>query len=222
MRDPGPGLSLAARSPLLWVALLLFCIVGGASRADSLPPVMPGGPPASELAEWWISPTGEPLGPYSEAELLQFAEAGDIGPATYVWRDGMAAWARLGEVEALGKVAGAARRGEDERRKQAFADYLVGNWYVEGPQKDDQGAYYSVLRVTFRPDGSFAGSEYMTSAGYEPQMIVLKGRWSITVTGESSFDVAMVEEANPFTWKLVILGPDTLENTVDGSRMERR
>ena len=44
---------------------------------------------------------GEPAGPFSEAEIHDQLSRGDLTPADYAWRDGMADWRPLAEVVAL-------------------------------------------------------------------------------------------------------------------------
>lgn len=44
---------------------------------------------------------GEPVGPFSEAEIHDQLSQGDLTPADYAWREGMADWQPLAEVVAL-------------------------------------------------------------------------------------------------------------------------
>ena len=44
---------------------------------------------------------GEPVGPFSEAEIHDQLSSGDLTPADYAWREGMADWQPLAEVVVL-------------------------------------------------------------------------------------------------------------------------
>ncbi|MCB1086316.1 MAG: DUF4339 domain-containing protein, partial [Verrucomicrobiae bacterium] len=49
--------------------------------------------------EWYYAKDGASNGPVSAAELEKLLSAGSIGEETLVWRDGLDAWVRLGDVE---------------------------------------------------------------------------------------------------------------------------
>ncbi len=50
---------------------------------------------------WHVMRQKEQLGPFADAEIIAQIKRGDIDARTYVWREGMAEWARLGEVAEL-------------------------------------------------------------------------------------------------------------------------
>jgi uncharacterized RDD family membrane protein YckC len=76
---------------------------------------------------WFVLRDGQSTGPFSEAELVTAAEAGEIGPDTLVWREGMAAWARLADEPSAPPLPGIARRMTDcsECRRSAPLDETV-------------------------------------------------------------------------------------------------
>jgi len=75
-------------------------VVGGAGgAAKSTPPN--GGPPPAPGVAWHIAEGGEPLGPFTSAQLVQAIAAGRVTRATLVWTAGMSAWSQAAEIEAL-------------------------------------------------------------------------------------------------------------------------
>jgi len=49
---------------------------------------------------WYYAVNGQQAGPVEDAELQRMAAAGEVTPATLVWRAGMDAWATLGSLQA--------------------------------------------------------------------------------------------------------------------------
>lgn len=73
-------------------------------EAHSIAPVKTGifPPAASELVELWHAAIwGLPVGPMTRQQLESRALDGSISLRTYVWREGMATWERITEVDAL-------------------------------------------------------------------------------------------------------------------------
>ena len=58
---------------------------------------------------WYALRQGEQLGPMPREELAARVAAGELGPRTYVWREGMADWQRLQTVEELADLLAPAR-----------------------------------------------------------------------------------------------------------------
>lgn len=48
---------------------------------------------------WYYERSGESIGPVTDAEFSALAAGGSIGPATLVWREGMANWQAHGELQ---------------------------------------------------------------------------------------------------------------------------
>ncbi|AKU90289.1 MJ0042 family finger-like domain protein [Vulgatibacter incomptus] len=48
--------------------------------------------------EWFAMVDGEQLGPWSDRELHDAVERGDVGPLTFVWHEGMPDWERFSAV----------------------------------------------------------------------------------------------------------------------------
>ena len=57
------------------------------------------------MEQWYYGENGQRLGPIPEADLGSLIAAGRIGPATLIWREGMAEWLPLGQVSAQGGLA---------------------------------------------------------------------------------------------------------------------
>ncbi|MFL5311525.1 MAG: GYF domain-containing protein [Myxococcales bacterium] len=77
-----------------------------APRARAVP-ADPPPPPARETplprdpAIWFAMIHGEQLGPITRAELGLKASAGQVGPRTYLWKEGMESWIRAKDVPEL-------------------------------------------------------------------------------------------------------------------------
>lgn len=73
-----------------------------AAPATAAPPPLPG------QAGFFIGVNGQQLGPFGPNELQGQVTAGQLTPDTLVWRQGMAAWTRAGDVPEVNSVFGAA------------------------------------------------------------------------------------------------------------------
>jgi hypothetical protein len=62
---------------------------------------------------WYVASDGKQMGPFTGAQLTQFAKEGRIVAGTLLWADGMAEWVKASQVEGLLPVApsGPARAG---------------------------------------------------------------------------------------------------------------
>src|SRR5712671_2527850 len=58
-------------------------------------------PPPRDPAVWFAMIQGQQIGPMSRAELGTEASAGQVGPRTYLWKEGMEAWIRAMDVPEL-------------------------------------------------------------------------------------------------------------------------
>ena len=61
-------------------------------------------PPPSPKITYFVAVNGNSAGPYEVAVLTQMAMNGQINKDTYVWKQGMPAWAKAGEVSDLANV----------------------------------------------------------------------------------------------------------------------
>ncbi len=74
----------------------------GAVQPPPASPVMPVTPPPLDAPVWHVSRNGQTFGPFSLEQLLQQGVTAD----TYVWKAGMAAWMRAGQVPELASRLG--------------------------------------------------------------------------------------------------------------------
>jgi len=175
-----------------------------------LPGMTPGGPPPLPAVAWFYDGGGRPLGPVPGERLRALAAAGSIGPATLVWRQGMAAWTAAGAVPELAALFTAAGAGTPPAlaapaapRPQAtrpparatppaatppaasprdWTAFIVGAWQADAKRLQD-GTPFQV-RYTFAADGSFSGVYvYPTLARTVP----FAGRYEIRGLGGDSF-----------------------------------
>jgi len=58
-------------------------------------------PPPRDPAVWFAMIQGQQIGPMSRAELGTKASAGQVGPRTYIWKEGMESWIRAKDVPEL-------------------------------------------------------------------------------------------------------------------------
>jgi len=70
--------------------------VSAAAKHHLAPPVAP---PAD--VEWFAMIRGKQAGPLTREELIARANDGNVGPRTYLWREGMDAWQRAANVQEL-------------------------------------------------------------------------------------------------------------------------
>ncbi|MDN4163398.1 SPFH domain-containing protein [Nocardioides sp. SOB72] len=68
-----------------------------AAAASAGPPPLPGG-------QWYVAVDGQQAGPFALGALPAKVAAGQLGPDSLVWRDGMAAWQPAGEVGDLAQL----------------------------------------------------------------------------------------------------------------------
>jgi membrane protease subunit (stomatin/prohibitin family) len=61
-----------------------------------------GSPPPPPANVWHLAIRGEAKGPYSEQQLLQAVQAGDLTRTTQVWSPSLGAWTPAGQVAQLG------------------------------------------------------------------------------------------------------------------------
>jgi hypothetical protein len=65
-------------------------------------------PVADAAPSWFIAQGDKPIGPLDGATLHRMTSAGELGPESLVWRDGMPNWLPLWQVPELQFAAGAA------------------------------------------------------------------------------------------------------------------
>ncbi|MBW2316244.1 MAG: SPFH domain-containing protein, partial [Deltaproteobacteria bacterium] len=80
---------------------------GGGTSGPSAAPgtVAPAGPPPPPPqaipTEWHVVENGQPVGPFSPAQLAEAVVNGRVGPATLVWAVGMATWVAAQQVSSV-------------------------------------------------------------------------------------------------------------------------
>jgi predicted Zn finger-like uncharacterized protein len=57
-------------------------------------------------AVWWVAIGGLPMGPYTEGEIRELIELGDIHGRSRMWAQGMPGWQRVCETDVLAWVYG--------------------------------------------------------------------------------------------------------------------
>jgi hypothetical protein len=73
---------------------------GAAAAAAAGPPPLPGS------TQWYLGVDGKQVGPLAPSEIQARVTAGTSDPETLVWRAGMPAWVRLGDVPELQAATG--------------------------------------------------------------------------------------------------------------------
>lgn len=71
------------------------------------PPVPEASLEDTSSAEWFVLKDGQQLGPWTRQALVENLARQEINDQTFVWRDGMAEWQRLGEVHELAALSSA-------------------------------------------------------------------------------------------------------------------
>jgi len=67
----------------------------------------PPPPPPPPMIQYFTAINGQQQGPFSDAQMTQMAQAGQLKKETLVWSQGMAGWMPAGQVPALANVFGA-------------------------------------------------------------------------------------------------------------------
>ena len=61
-------------------------------------------PPPAPTSQYYVAVNGQQSGPYSVAQLQQYAAAGQFSPQSMVWKQGMAAWDMAANVAELAAI----------------------------------------------------------------------------------------------------------------------
>jgi predicted Zn finger-like uncharacterized protein len=110
-----PGVQLAARSEGQGASarthrpLVANRPLGMGAGARGLASAARSSPPSGRVVEqpiWFAMVAGQQEGPFGAGELARRVRGGAIGPRTYVWKEGMPAWQRCGEVPELAVLFG--------------------------------------------------------------------------------------------------------------------
>jgi membrane protease subunit (stomatin/prohibitin family) len=72
-----------------------------ASQIMHGPPPAAGGPAPPPMAQWYAYVSNSQIGPMTPQQLAGAIQAGQVGPATHVWRQGMADWMLASQVSEL-------------------------------------------------------------------------------------------------------------------------
>ncbi|MCH2110806.1 MAG: zinc-ribbon domain-containing protein [Polyangiaceae bacterium] len=76
-----------------------------ASKNIAKPLQAPDLPPAQDMLRWYAGIDNQKVGPLNLAELRQKVHSKEIAKETFLWRDGLAGWAPLSEIEELAELA---------------------------------------------------------------------------------------------------------------------
>ncbi len=204
----------------------------------AIPPPLPAPQPA-ETPEWFYGQNGQALGPFTVSYLRDLAARNELSVDTPVWKQGMAAWARLGDVAELASVV-AAIPGNANKGNQpppppdtqallndAARKFLLGTWRYDGPITQGNITAYVRIEITYRPDGSYAGTQMiqmppMGGVQPPPQTVGRSGRYSITAIDQQQFVLTMNEVGSPPAQiSLKIVDQNTVEDTSNQLRSFR-
>lgn len=153
--------------------------------------VAPPPPPEPEPEpEYFTSSNGTTEGPFPLSELQAQVSAGTMSDQTYVWQDGMADWARAGEVDELASLFAS---GPTEGSDADLDSFLVGIWadrnstFVAGigqVQMDMLIEYYSDGRMD--AVGQMYGNVNGQAMAWD---IYAEGTWRAVPISENTFDI---------------------------------
>jgi len=130
----------------------------------------------SQQTQWYVSQEGQQLGPYTDEQMVSFAQGGNITRQSMVWAEGMADWLPAAQINGLfpaaaatgpGRAApGAARPAAAARgaAQPAAAGRAVAT-QPAGPSR--AGAAATAVRPTQGPAGRSSGPA--TSRGHQTQ-----------------------------------------------------
>lgn len=117
---------------------------------------------------WFFASQGQQQGPIPEARLCELIAAGAVTAETLVWTEGMADWAKAGEIPGLG--AGAAGPPASPRSGGLPAS---GGGYAGGPLSIDLGLW----DITWRSLVLLVGLVFIVPT---PWVIVMYCRWIVS------------------------------------------
>lgn len=211
-----------------FAGVVALAAVAAAEGPPPPPNALPAGGAAITQAEWYVSPTGQSVGPKSIAELIEMAKARTIVRDTPVWKDGWAAWKLLGDVAELQLVAAAIPtsptpppappnvQGALEEKTKAF---LIGDWKFEGDVSTPSYSAYAKIELLYRTDGTYAGSQstqFSAPGGMTlpAQVTARQGRWSVIGIDDANFVLRLLEQGNgPTELKMHILSENSFQNS---------
>ena len=75
-------------------------------RPRTWPPSPPTPPPVDEVPEWFYEDAREAAGPVTRASLMALLRAGHVDRQTLVWREGLADWVPVSDVDELDDIPG--------------------------------------------------------------------------------------------------------------------
>lgn len=228
------GRRLFRARPLPWLLLtaLAAALLAGPAGAQVVPPPPPPDEEEQvlqEVAIWYVSVSGQARGPYSESQLRQMAVEGKIDAGTALWTEGMADWKRLRDLPELAAVlAVVPQAGKEtkpppapnlqEQLDKEFAAFMVGTWYMEGPQSVGDAYYYVVVELTYRSDGSYAGYQAIQmplqgGGSAPPYVISRRGNFKVNGIDDTSFVLTLIEQGQqPTMTNLEVIDRNTIRN----------
>lgn len=215
--------------PLLPALLLALAPALAAAQITPFPNTPPGGSPpvpgqpgsppvppdATEQPVWEYVKDNQKVGKFTTAQMRQLLVNGTIGADTYVWRPGMANWARARETPELRDIAGRGT-GTGEGTENALRDrhraYLAGTWRLQYQRTNAYGTALFDVTITYSPEGRYYGVETQTYAGNTARQ-PRNGTWILTPVNETSFALTLTEDGGfASTSELRIVDRNTLFN----------
>jgi hypothetical protein len=103
--NPAGGLAAAGVGLGMGMAYAGNMLPGGASPQGGgttpTPAAGPPPPPTPAPTEWHIVENGQPVGPFTPAQLAEAVINNRVGPATLIWAAGMPAWSAAQQVPSV-------------------------------------------------------------------------------------------------------------------------
>ena len=154
---------------------------------------------------------------------IRFLVNGTIGPDTFVWRPGLAAWQRVRDTAELRDFArpgtGTGNEGVAQLKERHKA-YLVGTWRMVQTVTNAAGTMRVESVITFARDGSHAGTETRLFSGMI-STVPRTGNWDVTPQSETSFALTMTEEGGSAHAILRVVDANTLFNETAQAAVSR-
>lgn len=192
--------------------LLLAPLAPLAIAADAPPPL-----PEQPAVEYYVGENGQQVGPLTLEQVQQRIRDGKTRRDDYVWKSGLAAWAKaeaFAELMPTFQAAVPPPMPADANFKQM----MVGTW--EGSSQ--MQGFLLTSRLTYSADGRFSGYAIMTAPGSQPMQAPLVGTWTIEPVAADSFTLTLTETAGGMSITTFrVIDDNTLEDLGSGSRSRK-
>jgi GYF domain 2 len=127
--------------------------------------------------DWFFASQGQQKGPYTEAELREFIARGTVRADTLVWKQGMAAWQKAGEIPGL-VSAGTVPRGATPFAVGDSGDGL-GGALRDDLGDDSLSLDFGIWEFTWRSLVFFIGGMFVIPL---PWVLIMYCRWIVART----------------------------------------